>query len=77
MDAKLLEARRKLEDIPSKAEYCIIVNRAKLTDVERQVVDMKYLNGKSLIFIGEEIGYSENTVKKLHHRALRKLAKLI
>lgn len=39
--------------------------------------DYKYRKGWSLIQIGEELGYSESGVKRIHLRALKKLEKVI
>lgn len=76
MDGHRKEARRILTDIPEIDSYLDLIGKAKLTDLERKVCDMKYLRGWKLIDIGEELGYSERYMKKIHGKALRKLTNL-
>lgn len=53
------------------------MERAKLTEIERKVCDMKYLQGWRLIDIAEELGYCERQIRRVHQKALRKLTALI
>lgn len=77
MNDRQRQTRQQLEDIPSVERYLSLMERAKLTEIERKVCDMKYLQGWRLIDIGEELGYSERQIKRVHQRALRKLTALI
>lgn len=77
MESCIKLARRHIQDIPRKADYETLMDSANLTDLERMVCDYKYRRGWSLIQIGEELGYSESWMKKIHHHALKKLEKLI
>lgn len=70
-------ARHYIQEIPRKIDYDALMDSANLTDVERAVCDYKYRKGWSLIQIGEEFGYSESGVKRIHLRALKKLEKVI
>ena len=77
MDDQQRLTRQQLEDIPSIERYLDLMERAKLTEIERKVCDMKYLKGWRLIDIGEELGYSERQIKRAHQKALKKLTALI
>lgn len=77
MDQHLRQARRALADIPTKREYLRLMEAAKLTPLERQVCDLKYLDGHSLAYIADTIGYSEAWIKATHHSALRKLGQIL
>lgn len=76
MDQRLKQARRALASLPSKQEYLRLMETAKLTPLERQVCDLKYLGGHSLSYIADTIGYSESWIKVIHHNVLRKLCRL-
>ena len=71
------ETRRRITQIPAISEYRSLMQRAKLTPVERAVCDLKYLDGQNLAYIGDRLGYSESGIKRIHHRALQKISKLI
>ena len=77
MDSKTKSARQYLTDLPDKKSYFELMERAKLTPRERAVCDMKYLNGQSLAFIGDTLGFSEDWIKDIHQKALIKLSSLI
>lgn len=77
MDQHLRQARRALADIPTKREYLRLMEAAKLTPLERQVCDLKYLGGHSLSYIADTAGYSESWIKAIHHNALRKLGQIL
>lgn len=76
MDDLAKQARRQLIDMPDLERYLEIMSKVKLTDTERQVCDMKYLRGLTLITIGEELGYSESHIKRIHQRVLRKITRI-
>lgn len=69
--------RRRIAELPRVQDYQSLMDNANLTEVERVVCDYKYRRGWSLIQIGEELGYSESGIKRIHLRALKKLEKLI
>lgn len=65
--------RRSIRTLPSVKDYSQLMDTAKLTPIERRVCDLKYLKDFSMITIGEELGYSESGIKKIHQRVLTKL----
>ena len=77
MDERRKAVRKELTEMPLLESYLELVSKAKLTDIERKVCDFKYLHGWTLINIGEEFGYSEVHIKRVHQSALRKLTKVL
>ena len=73
MNTARKEARKMLTDTGSVDEYRRIMDRVKLTPLEREVCDRKYLQGQNLAFIGDMLGFSEDRTKRIHHRALCKI----
>ena len=69
--------RQRIAELPRVQDYQSLMDNANLTEVERVVCDYKYHRGWSLIQIGEELGYSESGIKRIHLRAMKKLEKLI
>ena len=69
--------RQRIAELPRAQDYQSLMDNANLTEVERTVCDYKYRKGWSLIQIGEEPGYSESGIKRIHLRALKKLEKMI
>ena len=69
--------RQRIAELPRVQDYQSLMDNANLTEVERVVCDYKYRRGWSLSQIGEELGYSESGIKRIHLRALKKLEKLI
>lgn len=76
MDDLAKSVREQLILMPDLERYLDIMSKVKLTDLERQVCDMKYLRGLTLITIGEELGYSESYMKRIHQRILRKITRI-
>ena len=58
-------------------EYKTLMNCLKLTPAERRVCDLKYVEGLNFMEIGDRLGYSESGIKKIHGRALNKIARVI
>jgi len=77
MDSYHKETRRKVTDMEDLEEYHRLLDRVKLTPIERQVCDLKYLGGQNMAFIGDKLGYSESGIKRIHKRALHKISKMI
>lgn len=72
-----IKTRHKVKDIDTPTDFESILSSVILSDVDKQIMRMHYLNGKSLMDIAGRLGYSESAVKKRHKKALRKIAKII
>lgn len=68
-----IEARRKLQQICEVKEFEQILKQCILTEDERTILRLHYLEGKNLAYIGDVLGWSESTVKAKHRKILKKL----
>ena len=68
-----IEARRKLRQICEVEEFEQILKQCILTEDERTILRLHYLEGKNLAYIGDVLGWSESTVKAKHRKILKKL----
>lgn len=73
MSSEHIEIRRRLRNITSKAEFDRLINSRVLTDMEKKILRMHYIEGKTLSYIGDILGYSESGMKKKHKYILRRL----
>ena len=67
-------------DVPDESESATIERRAmvfqlveRLPDLQRQVIEMRFVDGKSIREIAAELGRSEGAVKQLQLRAIENL----
>jgi DNA-directed RNA polymerase specialized sigma subunit len=55
-----------------------LLDSCTLSDEDKQIVKMYYLQNKSIgCYIADILGYSESNIKKRHNKILNKLSKLI
>lgn len=72
-----IETRKKIKGIASVSSFNSLIDNTVLTDTEKQILVLHYLNGKDFRFIGDTLGYSESTIKKKHRKILAKLSKVL
>lgn len=72
-----IKTRHKVKDIDTPTDFEGILSSVILSDIDKQIMRMHYLNGMSLMDIAGQLGYSESAVKKRHKSALRKIAKIL
>lgn len=68
-----IEIRKRLRGITSVAEFERLLNSRMITDIDKEILKMHYIEGKTLSYIGDMLGYSESYVKKRHRYILRRL----
>lgn len=68
-----IEIRKRLHGIASVAEFERLLNSRILTDTDKQILRMYYIEGKTLSYIGDILGYSESGIKKKHKNILRRI----
>lgn len=72
-----IETRRKLKGIADISSFNSLINNTVLTDTDKQILVLHYLNGKDFRYIGDMLGYSESAIKKKHRKILAKLSRLL
>lgn len=68
-----IEIRKRLRNITSVAEFEKLLNSRMITDIDKKILKMHYIDNKPLSYIGDMLGYSESYVKKRHRYILRRL----
>lgn len=68
-----IEIRKRLRNITSVAEFEKLLNSRMITDIDKKILEMHYIDNKPLSYIGDMLGYSESYVKKRHRYILRRL----
>lgn len=71
---KHCETRRKVRAITTKKEFNDLLEKCILTEGETALMRMHYLDGKDFRFIGDKLGFSEQTMKVWHHRILERIS---
>lgn len=70
---KHIEIRKRLHGITSVAEFEKLLNSRMITDTDKNILRMIYIEDKPLAYIGDILGFSESYVKKRHRYILRRL----
>lgn len=68
-----IEVRRKLRNICGVQEFNELLNQCILTEDEKIILRLHYLEGKNLSYIGDYLGFCEGTIKLKHKKCLEKL----
>ena len=71
-----IDTRRKIQDISSVKTFEELLENCILTDEDKMLMRLHYLNGKDFRFIGDYLGFSESTIKRRHKKILQKLNKM-
>lgn len=75
--SKHIETRNKLKGIADISSFTDLLNKSTISDDDKLLLRLHYLQGKDFRYIGDMLGYSESTIKQRHRRILKKLGKLI
>ena len=71
-----IDTRSKIQDISSVKTFEELLENCILTDEDKMLMRLHYLNGKDFRFIGDSLGFSESTIKRRHKKILQKLNKM-
>lgn len=72
-----MSRKRKVQSIDRKSTFDSIIEDSMLDDKEKVLMQMYYIQGKSLDYIADTLGYSVSGIIKMHKRALKKIENLI
>ena len=75
--SKHIEIKHKIKEINQRSIFDDMLNKSMLNDKEKQLLILYYVNGKSLNYIADEMGYSLASAKKIHKKALQKIESLL
>lgn len=66
-----------LKDIPLVGTFEALLNKSMISDEEKELMRLHYIQKKDFRFIGDTLGYSEASIKAKHRKILKKLNKLL
>ena len=75
--SKHTETRNKLKGIADISSFTDLLNKSTISDDDKLLLRLHYLQGKYFRYIGDMLGYSESTIKQRHRRILKKLSKIL
>lgn len=70
------DTRNRLKKISDLVAFDDLLNRSTLSDTDKTILRLHYLDEKDFRFIADTLGFAESTIKKRHLKALDKLIKL-
>lgn len=77
MPSKHIETKRRIKSIATISGFNELLEACTLSDEDKEILKMHYLQQKDFRFIGDTLGFSESTIKKRHKKALQKLNKVL
>lgn len=72
-----IQTRNKLKGITLVDTFEALLDQCTLSDTNKEILRLHYLQEKDFRFIGDQLGFSEATIKQRHRKALKKLSSLI
>lgn len=72
-----IETRNKLKSIYAVTTFEELLNQCTLNDTDKEILRLHYLQEKDYRYIGDMLGYSSETIRKRHKKALKKLGMMI
>lgn len=72
-----IETRTKLKEIVEIQTFSDLLDRCILSEEDRRMMELHYLQDKDLRYIADLLGYSEGTIKKRHRKVLKRLKQIL
>lgn len=69
--------QKKLKAIPSVNSFEDLLSALAVSELDKQILRMHYIEEKDFQFIADMLGYSESWIRKRHYKALHKVRKLL
>lgn len=73
MNSERKAKKHALLNIKNIEEYNNFMDSKKLSNEQRQIADMVFVNGYDYRYIGDKLGYSERTIKSKVSKILEKI----
>lgn len=77
MNSKNLLTRKTIQQVGSFSTLQGLLDSSTLSDLDKEIVVMHYIQEKNFAYIGDELGYSESGIKKRHKKILNKISQLL
>lgn len=75
--SKHIETRKKVKEIADISSFTSLINSTTLSDTDKSILRLHYIDHKDFRYIGDMLGYSESTIKKKHRKILAKLGRIL
>lgn len=72
-----IETRRYLRQIANVAAFNEVINAVILSEQEKRLMQLHYIDKQDFRFIGDKLGLSESSVKRKHREILRTIERYI
>lgn len=69
--------QKALKAIPELKTFEQLLQESTLSELDKQIFRLHYLEDKDFAFIADELGYSESGIRKRHRRAIKKLSSIL
>ncbi len=77
MSSEHIETRQKIKDIARVDVFRELLDSCTLSDIDKQILCMHYLEERDYAYIGDVLGFSESGIKKRHRKALKKISRVL
>lgn len=77
MPTDYIKVKHKVKDIPDKRSFNGLLEASTLSEEDKEIIRMHYLQDKDFSYIADVLGYTESNVKVKHKKAIMKLGKLL
>ena len=75
--SKHIETRKQVKEIADISSFNSLINSTTLSDIDKRILVLHYIDDKSFQYIGDMLGFSESTIKRRHKKALQKISKIL
>ena len=77
MPTEYIKIKHKVKEIPDIRSFNGLLEASTLSDLDKEIIRMYYIQQRDFAYIADSLGYTEQTVKLNHKKALMKLSKLL
>lgn len=77
MPTEYIKIKRKVKDIPDIRSFNGLLEASTLSDLDKEIIRMHYLQERDFSYIADVLGYNQKTIEARHKKALIKLSKLL
>lgn len=74
---KHIELRRKVKSINRKTDFDSLIEGSMLNETEKRMMNMYYVENRTIDYIADILGYSPQGIIKMHKRILNRLESLL
>lgn len=77
MPTEYIKIKHRVKDIPDIRSFNSLLEASTLSDLDKEILRMHYLQERDFGYIADMLGYNQKTIESRHRKALIKLSKLL